>query len=52
MVGLVLRLLAELHDDQRRDRLLSEAIGMNDPVIRRSGKPRSLSAEERARLGL
>jgi uncharacterized protein (DUF433 family) len=42
----------ELRDDHRKDTLLSEAIGMNDPVIRRSGKPRSLSTEERVRLGL
>jgi uncharacterized protein (DUF433 family) len=42
----------ELREDHRKDALLSEAIGMNAPVIRRSGKPRSLSTEERARLGL
>jgi len=42
----------ELREDKRKDDLLSEAIGMNDPAIRRSGRPRSLSTEERARLGL
>ena len=42
----------EIHEDKRKDDLLSEAIGMNDPAIRLSGKPRSLSTEERARLGL
>ena len=32
------------------NRILREAIGMNDPAIKYSGKPRSLSTEERARL--
>jgi len=41
-----------VREDHRKDELLAEAIGMNDPVIRFSGRPRRLSAEERARLGL
>jgi uncharacterized protein (DUF433 family) len=42
----------ELREDQRKTDLLRDAIGMNDPAIRHSGKPRSLSTEDRARLGL
>ena len=42
----------ELLEDQRKDEALAEAIGMNDPRVRRTGKPRSLSTEERARLAL
>jgi uncharacterized protein (DUF433 family) len=42
----------ELREDKRKDDILSEAIGMNDPAIRSSGKPRPLPTEERARLGL
>ncbi len=42
----------ELREDHRKDELLAEAIGMNDPAIRHSGRPRSLSTEERVRLGL
>jgi uncharacterized protein (DUF433 family) len=42
----------ELHEDQRKDELLAEAIGMKDPAVQHSGKPRPLSTEERARLGL
>jgi len=42
----------EIHEDKRKDDLLSEAIGMNDPAIRYSGKSRPLSTEERVRLGL
>jgi uncharacterized protein (DUF433 family) len=42
----------ELHEDHRRDEILREAIGMNDPSIWRSGRPRALTTEERARLGL
>jgi hypothetical protein len=42
----------ELRDDHRKDDLLAEAIGMNDPAIKQSGKPRALSTEERVRLGL
>jgi uncharacterized protein (DUF433 family) len=42
----------EIREDQRKDAVLAEAIGMNDPASRNSGKPRSLSSEERARLGL
>jgi hypothetical protein len=42
----------ELLEDQRKDNVLAEAIGMNDPTIRRIGRPRPLSTEERVRLGL
>ena len=42
----------ELREDHRKDDLLAEAIGMNDPAIRHSGKPRPLSTEQRVRLGL
>ena len=42
----------ELREDQRKDDLLAEAIGMDDPTIRHSGRPRPLSTEERVRLGL
>ena len=42
----------ELREDKRKTDILREAIGMNDPAIKYSGKPRSLSTEERARLGL
>jgi uncharacterized protein (DUF433 family) len=42
----------ELREDHRKDDVLAEAIGMNDPAIQRSGKPRPLSTEQRVRLGL
>jgi uncharacterized protein (DUF433 family) len=42
----------ELLEDYRRQERRREAIGMNDPAIRRTGKPRPLSTEDRARLGL
>lgn len=42
----------EIREDFRRTERLREAIGMNDPAIMYTGKPRSLSTEERARLGL
>ena len=42
----------EIREDQRKDAVLAEATGMNDPAYRHSGKPRSLSSAERARLGL
>jgi len=42
----------ELREDHRKDDLRAEAIGMNDPAIQLTGRPRSLSAEERVRLGL
>ena len=42
----------ELREDHRKQELLSEAIGMNDPAIWRTGKPRPLSTGERVRLGL
>lgn len=42
----------ELDEDHRNDERLAEAIGMNDPAIRHSGKPHPLSTEERVRVGL
>jgi hypothetical protein len=42
----------ELGADYRKDEVLAQAIGMNDPAVQRSGWPRSLSTEERVRLGL
>ena len=42
----------EIHEDHRKDDVLAEAIGMNDPAIKYTGKPRSLTTEERVRLGL
>ena len=42
----------EIRADQHKDDLLAEAIGMNDPAYKLSGKPRPLSTEERVRLGL
>ena len=42
----------ELREDHRKTQIFREAIGMNDPAIARSGRPRSLSTEERARLGI
>jgi uncharacterized protein (DUF433 family) len=42
----------EIREDHRKDDLLAEAIGMNDSAVKYSGKPRSLSTEERIRLGL
>ena len=42
----------ELREDQRKQDLLHEASGMNDPAIWRIGKPRPLSTEDRVRLGL
>jgi uncharacterized protein (DUF433 family) len=42
----------ELREDHRKDDVRAEAIGMNDPAIKYSGKPRPLSTEERVRLGL
>jgi hypothetical protein len=43
---------AELREDRRKHELRAEAIGMNDPTIKYSGRPRPLSTEERVRLGL
>jgi uncharacterized protein (DUF433 family) len=40
----------EIRDDKRKDDLLAEARGMNDPNY--NGRPRLLSTEERVRLGL
>jgi hypothetical protein len=42
----------EIREDHRRDAALSEAIGMNDPAIKLTGKTRPLTTEERVRLGL
>lgn len=42
----------EIREDHRKDEALAEAIGMNDPAIKLSGKPRPLSTQERVRLGL
>lgn len=42
----------EIRADHRKDALLAEAVGMNDPGYKQHGKPRPLSTEERARLGL
>jgi hypothetical protein len=42
----------ELREDHHKDDLLAEAIGMNDPAVKYGGKPRSLSSQERLRLGL
>ncbi len=42
----------EVHEDYRKCQRLTEAIGMNDPAVWRIGKPRPLTVEDRARLGL
>lgn len=42
----------EIREDHRKQELLREAIGMNDPALRRGGQPRPLPTEERVRLGL
>ena len=42
----------ELREDHRKDDVRAEAIGMNDPAIKLSGRTRSLSTEDRVRLGL
>ncbi len=42
----------EIREDKRKDDILREARGMNDPGYKYSGKPRPLSTEERVRLGL
>jgi uncharacterized protein (DUF433 family) len=42
----------ELREDHRKREILHEVIGMNDPGIRRTGRPRPLTTEERVRLGL
>ena len=41
----------EIREDKRKADILREARGMNDPAVIRSGRPRPLSTEERARLG-
>jgi uncharacterized protein (DUF433 family) len=43
---------AEIREDHRKDDLRAEAIGMNDPAHKLTGKPRPLSTKERVRLGL
>jgi hypothetical protein len=43
---------SEIREDYRKQELLREAIGMNDPAIRRGGQPRPLPTEERVRFGL
>jgi hypothetical protein len=42
----------EIADDHRREELLMEATGMNDPEYKYGGKYRMLSPQERARLGI
>lgn len=42
----------ESRKDKRKQDLGREVIGMNDPAIRNTGKPRPLSTKESARLGL
>jgi hypothetical protein len=42
----------EIRADKRKDEIRREARGMNDPAYKYSGRPRPLSTEERARLGL
>jgi uncharacterized protein (DUF433 family) len=42
----------ELREDFLKDGALAEAIGMNEPAISRSGRPRPLLTEDRVRLGL
>jgi uncharacterized protein (DUF433 family) len=42
----------EIREDHRKDEVRAEATGMNDPTYKLNGKPRSLSTEERVRLGL
>ena len=42
----------EVRENHRKDDVLAEALGMNDPTIRLTGRPRSLSTEERVRLSL
>jgi len=42
----------ELAEDKRKDDIRREATGMNDPGYKYHGRPRSLSTEERVRLGL
>jgi uncharacterized protein (DUF433 family) len=42
----------EMREDWRKDAILREARGMNDPNYKYHGKPRPLTTEERVRLGL
>src|SRR5262245_55967140 len=42
----------EIHEDFRKDQLRAELTGMNDPAVRKSGKPRPLTTEQRTRFGL
>jgi uncharacterized protein (DUF433 family) len=42
----------EIREDHRKEELLMEATGMNDPDYKLGGKYKLLSPQERARLGL
>jgi uncharacterized protein (DUF433 family) len=42
----------EIREDIRKDQLLAELTGMNDPDYKYGGKYRPLSPQERTRLGL
>ena len=42
----------EIREDRRKHDLRAEAIGMNDPAIRLTGRPRPLPTQERVSLGL
>ena len=42
----------ELREDMRRENLIAEATGMNEPGYKYHGKPRPLTAELRRELGL
>lgn len=42
----------EIHEDKSMDDIRRAARGMTDPNYKYSGKPRTLSTEERVRLGL
>jgi uncharacterized protein (DUF433 family) len=42
----------EIREDKRKDDLLAEATGMNDPNYKYTGNYKPLTPEERARLGL
>jgi uncharacterized protein (DUF433 family) len=40
----------EIDEDYRREEAIAEACGMNDPGYKYHGKPRPLSAQDRARI--
>jgi uncharacterized protein (DUF433 family) len=42
----------EIREDKRKNDLRAEATGLNDPAIRRTGRPRPLPTDQRVRLGL